>query len=1371
MTRGERGVHHCPTPYNAQSRLCQWPAQLNLSLAESGADFTLKTTLFAPGWAPLPGDDKLWPQSVRVGDADAPVVAHGGVPSVHLPVGEHLITGRIGWRQAPEYLPAPSQAAVLRLRNAAGREMSANRDAQGRIWLKSRAPAADSVAQKEEKSLDLRVFRLARDDAPARLISVLDLRVSGPAREEVLDQPIQAGWIAQSLESQLPARVAEDGRIHLRVRPGQWRVTLTQRSVGPLQRLAWSETPRAGHWTESEIWSVRRNGRLRQMRIEGGAPVDPAQADVPKGWRQDPAYSGGADAALSFITLQRGAEGKKPESLTLQRDLWLDFDGGGVTARDRISGERNGLWRLALSAPWRLGRASEGGEPRLVMLGDASDAREIAVTTREQTIEAISRANDTAPLPVSGWDQTFERVEMTLSLPPGWRILHIGGADRASGDWLGRWTLLDLFLLLLCALATGKLWGARWGVAAGILLLLVHHEEQMLAGTLLLALVSEALRRAAPEGGRLQGLARAAHTLLLAALIFIVAPLALEQGRLALYPQLERSNAGASAPARYQEYDDMALEASMAQAPSAPLERSRKMVRKSLESSYQQQGYGAQQGYKQAQAQAVQTGPGEPRWRWRDANMWWDGPVMAGQQVDLTLIPPAVNRALWTLGALLLLALGARGLWAWRAPSGQTPPHSGASASSASAATPSAQSAAGLALLVVAGMLWPQPSMAQNLSAGAAIPPPELLNDLRQHLTAPPQCLPNCAEVARMHVAAEGDVVRLNLIIHAAERTAIPLPDGGEGWRVASLFRNGLPSDAARRDEHGVLWALVEPGLTRVTLEAEAPGQSALAITLPLRPHRVNWQASGWRVSGLDENGHPGKTLHLTRLGATQPRRARAEEEAGLAPSAIPPFVRVERTVYLDHQWSVETRIVRDGGSDEAVSLRLPLLPQESPASESIERDGGFVVASLARGEREKRWRSALEPQPALALRASQSPDWMTLWRVVPTPLWRVSHLGPPPLLSDARKEGQTLSWALWRGETAELTITQPQRAPGGSLTVERAKLHIEQGQRAADYTLTLDVRAGRGGSYAVTLPPGAEPLSAQIDHGPSGAMAMRDGRVQLPLRPGMQSYALRWRQPEAAGFLLRTAVPDLGVDASNVSVSIQPGQGRWLLALGGPQLGPAVLFWGAMLVFLVVAVGLSRIPHMPLSLRAWLLLAVGLAPMRGVDDAVILIGWFVLLGWRGTQGAGMLATRMRFNLMQIVLAGLTLMAAIALLEVVRQGLLGQPNMRVAGNDSTQYLLKWYQDRAATGAFPQAWTLSAPLWSYRALMLGWALWLAWSVIRWSQWGWRMFSADGLWRAAPPKTGKPWWRREKSPAASVEKTQEPAKGAEPTPPSE
>jgi hypothetical protein len=184
----------------------------------------------------------------------------------------------------------------------------------------------------------------------------------------------------------------------------------------------------------------------------------------------------------------------------------------------------------------------------------------------------------------------------------------------------------------------------------------------------------------------------------------------------------------------------------------------------------------------------------------------------------------------------------------------------------------------------------------------------------------------------------------------------------------------------------------------------------------------------------------------------------------------------------------------------------------------------------------------------------------------------------------------------------------------------------------------------------------------------------------------------------------------------------------RWTLLLGGPRLGPSVLFWSLLAVFALVSLGLGRLDWTPLGARQWFLLLVGLTQVP-ITSAALVAAWLLALGLRKRhtpQGDR------EFDAAQAFLAVLTFMALSSLFHSIKQGLLGLPDMQIAGNGSTAQMLSWYQDRAGLTP-PRAWVLSVPLLLYRVAMLAWALWLADSLLGWLRWGWECFSTGGLWR--------------------------------------
>jgi hypothetical protein len=244
-----------------------------------------------------------------------------------------------------------------------------------------------------------------------------------------------------------------------------------------------------------------------------------------------------------------------------------------------------------------------------------------------------------------------------------------------------------------------------------------------------------------------------------------------------------------------------------------------------------------------------------------------------------------------------------------------------------------------------------------------------------------------------------------------------------------------------------------------------------------------------------------------------------------------------------------------------------------------------------------------------------------------------------------------------------------------------------------------------------------------------------QEGRtVTLPLHPGTQQAALVWREPVPIAMRLVTPTVDVGAPSVNAGITVEMPEDRWTLFLGGPTLGPAVLFWSFLAVVALVAVGLGQVRLTPLRLRQWFLLGVGMTQAPVVASALV-VGWLLALGWRRARGAAL--ANLPFRLVQIALVLVTAAALASLFLAIQQGLLGLPEMQIRGNGSDASHLLWYQDRSEA-ALPTAWVLSVPLWVYRAAMLAWALWIANALLGWLRWGWASFSEGGAWRASSPR---------------------------------
>ena len=344
--------------------------------------------------------------------------------------------------------------------------------------------------------------------------------------------------------------------------------------------------------------------------------------------------------------------------------------------------------------------------------------------------------------------------------------------------------------------------------------------------------------------------------------------------------------------------------------------------------------------------------------------------------------------------------------------------------------------------------------------------------------------------------------------------------------------------------------------------------------------------------------------------------------------------------------------------------------------------------------------------------------------------MWHVDAKGVPTSASDDGLLYQPLP-----GESLQLVFNQPAALAGDSLAFDSVQLTSKAGERASETTLSLQARSTRGGEHAIDLPAGAELLEAQRDNQPI-KLAVRDGKLSLPLLPGAHDYTLRLREPHGVAARVHTPTFALHAPVANINLALQLPQDRWVLWTWGPTVGPAVLYWSQLIVLLLAAWLLARYAPTPLRFHHWLLLGLGFSAFAWSAYALVVV-WLILLGLRARGAPSERLTTAKFNLLQFGLAALTLLALAVLISAVPTGLLGLPDMHVAGNDSNAWSLRWFADQSAN-AVPSGGVFSVSLWVYKLAMLAWALWLANALIGWLRWAFDAWTQGGYWRKREPK---------------------------------
>ncbi|MCX7098167.1 MAG: hypothetical protein NTV43_09735 [Methylococcales bacterium] len=1315
----------CPFLYNSyEQKRCSWPTHLALDLNATKGIFSQSWTVYKDSWVNLPGDKQHWPLNVTVNGQPALVMDRDGLPAVKLlattaKLASYTIKGEFVWDRLPDNMTIPLDTGLVNLL-VNGSNIAAPTIKDGQLWLKS-SDGALSKPENIQNNLAIQVFRLVLDDVPMQAVTRLDLEVSGEQREIKLASPLLDGFIPVQMQSSLPARLEPDGQLTMQVRPGHWQIEIIARSSKDLASIAYPKPSK--DWPSSEIWAFEARPDLRVVEIDQLDAIDASQTNLPDDWRNFPAYKINQGQAMGFKLIRRGDPEPEPNQLTINRKLWLDFDGQGYTAKDLISGKITSGWRLNALADTHLGKVTLDGNNQLITQQETTNKQGVEVRKGQLLLDADSRiAGDIGDLSAVGWEQRFQNVSAELNLPPGWRLLAASGVDNAPDSWISRWTLLDLFLVLIIALATGRLWGPYWAALALVTLVIIWHEAGAPQYVWLNILAASALLGELPAG-RFYTFTRWYRNACWLALVMIGLPFMVSQVRMGIYPQLEypwqniqadanlprmMASMPAAAPPMVAMDEAVNQLGKMEEAVKDKAMTSRaRPEKRALIQSYESYDSSAAVIERVDPKAKVQTGPGLPQWQWHKVYLSWNGSVDAGQQLGLWYLSPRVTMLLNFLRVILVAMLALLMM-------GRAEKYS--HYFKFKSATPLL-----LWFLLLPALCVPSPD------AYADYPSDALLNELKARLQEVeiPDCLPSCAQIQQMAVAIDDKAVTLNLQIHAQQSVTLPLPAEYNQWFPNQVLDNGKAATALFRDNN--LWINLDQGSHTVALKGITPSLSKFTLPLPLKPNRITVEKTGWDVVGLQENGSADDQLQFSRSQQAQTNKTKP----GLEPGVLPPFVRVERTLSLGLDWRVTTRIIRLSPADSAVVLNVPLLKGESVTSPGIRVKDYAVAVNMAAQQTLMQWESTLEKSAQIDLLAPQTEQWIEVWKADVSPIWHITPSGIAMI--HLNSEGQWLpEWHPWPGETVSLQITRPQAVDGQTLTIDDSSLSIRPGQRSQDATLKLSLRSSQGSQHTLTLPEQAVLQSVSIN-GQVQAIRQQGRKLTLPINPGKQDVFVSWQETKPISTSISSPQVDVGQDSVNTNLNISLGQDRWVLFVFGPSLGPAVLFWGVLVVILMVSVGLGKIPLTPLKIWHWFLLLVGLSQIP-MESAGLVVAWLFCLGWR----KDLIVDRWRyFNVLQMALGCLTVLALAVLVTAVAQGLLSTPDMQIIGNRSTAYLLNWYQDRSPA-TLPTATVISVPVMVYRLLMLAWALWLAIALLNWLKWGWGCFSANGLWVKAVPK---------------------------------
>lgn len=1328
----------CPVTFNSARKVCIWSNELKINASNTGARFSLNTSLASNAQVVLPGNHQLWPTGVRVNNEPRSVVAtNSGLPSIALKPGDYLITGALTWAELPRTVQIPSEPAFIRL-TVNNQPITTPRIADNKnLWL---SRDTESQAQQED-SLSIKVRRKLSDNNPAVLITHLDLAVSGSVRDVNIGTLLPNGFHLTNLESQLPAALNTEGIMSLQVRPGRWTISATAMHIGAVESIRYTAQP--PYWPRREIWFFEDAPDLRTVSVTGGTSIDPSTQPVPAHWQNLPAYLLPADIPLRITTLHRGDPQPPGNILSLKKDIWLNFDGAGYTIKDHITGTMNNTWRLTMDARQELGNASIQGKPIPVTTINEPTLKMpagVEVRTQALNVETVSRSEKQASLLVSGWNSAFDNVDLTFHLPPGWSLLHLTNADQVHGTWLMAWSLWDIFLVLLFVVIVWRYIHPMAGLLAGVSLLVLFHRANapitlfiltiglFVVSTRCKAFLAQPVVPSTEEGTesslsdtvnkfRSTSFAwfKGLSYLSLALFLIVGMNFFVTQARSIVYPQLSlENNYRYSEPERafdvthlndpQNSHSKVGAEVDEAALREMPLSLSSVKPKRQTFST-------TNDAYRLNSAPdlSIQAGPSVPTWRWKTVHASWSSSIRPSDEYRVYLTPPWLNRIgallciLLPFGLLFYLFCRMQGLRI--ADFGQH-----------------LKQTSSLSVVFVIPLLGLFLSMLPGLThaaeSGLSITD-KLLREYEQRLTQPPDCLPQCAAINSVELSGD-DEITISLAVSTQTALAFPLPSQQQGWWMTSARRDNLNATLTHFNNH--LYIELPAGTHEIQLTGIiVNNQATLDFQLPL--HNFTVSTDAYRIDGLSNDEQPSTSIEIHRLNQ------RSEDLANTSQATpLTPVVRVNRYLNFDNEWTVRTRVERLGESDRPFTVDVNLLPEERP-TRALELNDSTARIEFLQGQNDFQWDSLLPLSSPIELVSTVDDHMTEMWSVTSTPRWHVDYEGIPPLSSSTTTASPR--WQPWQDDSITLTVARPIPLAGNPVSLDKLTLDLAWGKRTYTSTATLDLRATQGTRYDFAMPIKAKPLGVSID-GQVRPVPVKSNVISIPLNPGKQSVEIRWETETGMTFASETPRLRLPTEVSNIHLNVNPQRDRFIVFLTGPALGPVVLIWGVLLLLLLI---LPLIPnrYFPgIKKRDWFLLSLGVATFTPVI-LLMLVVCVCFLHWRGKITPDQFSRskyRFVFNASMTLAITFIVLTLGAVISSIPYSLLAQPDMYITGNQSTAHALRWYADYTPN-ILPKTTVYSVPSYVYRLCMLVWSFWLALAFVRWIRWGAPLLTRGGL----------------------------------------
>ncbi len=1362
-------------------QVCVWPGKAEYTIASTGAEFKLDVEVLVSGLVPLPRASDLAPRDITVRSSDGKMldpilVATGEELGIKLQPGRYEIGAKFLWGTVPVEIPAPTSYGIINVKlDPSLKGRSARR--VGAVLRLEEAQATGDANENASVSIDL--FRRLGDGSPLQITTLLRFKVSGKGRSLDLGRVLPDGVVPVSVASELPLSLAKDGKLAVQLIPGEFEVSIDAVAQQPVERLN-VPAPTVSGWPTTETWSWFGDSRFRAVELDGVTDLAAALTELPDEWRRGSTYSVVPGDQVEFKVLRRGEQIFTKQSIRLSRELWIDLSGEEFTAIDRFSGMLRDGFRINALPEVRISRASANGEPLFVTKDPSGEGVGVEARLEHVNIEAVSRVQRSSSLSAVGWNTVVDDLSMTLHLPPSWELFGVAGAQSVSGSWIGSWSLLDLFLVLLLGLSFFKLFGTKLAVLLCVALVLSHGEYQAPRIMFIHLVMLVGWRKLLGDSkGWVVTLCQSLIILTFAALVVSTLTYAKLQFTQMLFPQLQSGT-------RYRTVLQellAALESAWFSWPALLLlvGYCGFAIKRFIATTGFWPRFGAVAIYGVIGLVIVwilqmflSVGPSfresPPTYSASSSFIPQGSEAFSGEIASDSLEESATPGGLRRKGAKALMQRQGAGAqaagektgtnypslisgaaipsWRWRSHQIYVAgPVAGDQSLRLVLLPPAIMSGVcGLRVLIsmlLLGLLYKALGfripgntaligasraaalvgtlavlLALPRAASAEYPDETLLKELEQRIVSARCVDTSCVALAGMALKLDGSRFVLALDVSSRGVSGVTLPGPLDVLMPESIKLNGAATVATRSLGNGFLQVKVPNGRSRLVIGGTLPQRPAFALQLPDRPLVVNFESLDWMVSGLLPSGVAQEVLRFSEVAKLTDSRGGATQIAGGSRLATGEETQLS-------SWVVAHRRIEISESN-TVTTELRRIGDVS--------QGLIVKLPLLTGERITSAGVSVEGQQAVV---SFPPGVSTAEMQGLLPKFDRFQLaaGSVPRVSE--------EWEVWCDQIYSCTFSglvpsasvkdgvatkywQP--FPGDKIEVNVSQLGGIAGQfvtvDSAQHSVSADTRQYSGVVTASLRVTKESLVTVTLDESATVQSLALDGEQGRGLATGSGASVL---VPTGTHQLeLRYLAPRTSGSLETLPrVQLSVPTHNLMTVLQPAQdrwlIWTGGALWGPSVVFwskLLVVCGIV----VGLARLGFLNLSLFSSVMLGVglsSAPTFILGIplvWLALLYVGGERRAELLQRSSIVARCLVL-GVAMLALLVLYSVVETGLVLRPPMLIAGNNSTAESLRWFLDHTEQELL-RPWVVTLPLWAWRAFSLVWSAWLVFSLFGW-----------------------------------------------------